>query len=90
MYREKVYHIPRTEAVEKFIENSKYYGDRYLSRKEEESFYLDIMELASDWELWHLEDYSDAIDTLKFLKKRGYKVKVINKGNQVLIFNKRR
>lgn len=90
MYKTKEYHIPRDEAIERFIDNSKTYGDdRFITQKDEENLYYDLLGLGdSGWDLWTVTYYNAAIGVIKWIKKSGYKVKVINKANRVIILYK--
>jgi len=87
----KRYHEPREEAVEKFLDSSSTF-DKYSGHgREEDQFYSQIAELVSEgWDFYGSDHYTGSIDTIKWLKKTGYKVKVITKGTRVLIFTKHR
>lgn len=89
-FKTRNHHIPRDEATERFIDNSiAYKDDKFISHADENNFYLNLLEFgATDWDLWTVTHYSDAVGVIRWIKKSGYKVKVINKGNRVIILYK--
>ena len=86
---DKKHHIPRDEAVEKFIDNSKLFAPHAGYGQEKDDFYLEIAELSAEgWDFDGSDTYNNAIRNVKYLKSRGYKVKTISKGTRTLIFKK--
>lgn len=83
------YHLT-DEALERFIDNSESYSDHYnISRKEHDTFYSNLLQYGYDgWDLWNITYYSEAVKVLKYIINSGRKVKVINKGNTILILYK--
>lgn len=90
MMRKRQYHIPRDEAIERFLDKSKTYeDDKFITQKDEVNLYYDLLGLGNaDWDLWTVTYYSSAIGVIRYIKKTGHKVKVINKGNRVIILYK--
>jgi len=85
----KQYHIPRDEAIEKFIDNSESFDSNRLTDAKETEFVTELLELGAEgWDIWQVVYYSYALDTIKYIKKQGYKVKVINKDTKVIILYK--